>query len=57
MAALLGTAKEIGQLFLESVKLSVDADSQEALIGGELLTLVTDLLVEVWLSSIGVWNF
>jgi hypothetical protein len=40
-------AKEIGQLFLQSVELSVDVDSEEALVGGEFLTLITDILVEV----------
>ena len=44
---LLDTAKEIGQLFLESVKLSIEVDSQEAMLGGEFLTLISDLLVEV----------
>ena len=43
----LDTAKEIGQLFLESVKLSKEVDSQEAMLGGEFLTLISDLLVEV----------
>jgi hypothetical protein len=46
-AGFLDTAKEIGQLFLESVKLSTEVDSQEAMLGGELLTLISDLLVEV----------
>lgn len=44
---LLDAATEIGQLFLESVKLSKEVDSQEAMLGGEFLTLISDLLVEV----------
>lgn len=48
---LLDTAEEIVQLFLESVKLSAEVDSQEAMLGGEFLTLVSDLLVEMYLQT------
>ncbi|KAG0563622.1 hypothetical protein KC19_8G046000 [Ceratodon purpureus] len=50
-AGLLDTAKEIGHLFLESVKLSSEVDSQEAMLGGEFLTLISDLLVELFLQT------
>jgi N-terminal acetyltransferase B complex non-catalytic subunit len=44
-------AVEIMHLYLRSIQLSVDLDPQENMPGEELLTLITDLLIQLYLRT------
>jgi hypothetical protein len=46
-ADVVAQAVEIMHLYLRSIQLSVDLDPQENMPGEELLTLITDLLIQV----------